>query len=113
MRAAFTRVQRDARHVPERVGERADALLPDHLRRNDVDGLRRVENLLGEKVEIAARFADDDGFDCSAVRCVEGKVFALGAGDAGNGSKSDAGKAERRTHERLARLGGIHTFCPW
>ena len=51
MRAAFARVQRDPRHVLERVLKAADALLADDLGGDDVDRLGRVEDIVGERIQ--------------------------------------------------------------
>ena len=67
VRAAFARVERDAGHVLERLGQRGGALLLDHLRRHDVDRLRRVEDLLRQHVERGALGRDHDGLDVLAL----------------------------------------------
>ncbi len=104
MRAAFARVQRDARHVAQRILEIVDALLLDHFGRHHIYGLRRVEDLGRQKVDARALRRHDDGFDRAGVRLVERELLALRRGH----GKAGPGEADGGTHEPVARLGGNH-----
>jgi hypothetical protein len=101
MRAAFAGVQRDARHVFERVLQIVDALFLDNLLGNHVDGLRRVEYLVRQQADRRALVGDGD---CLRRLVIGGDGLAESAGNRGRRAQAGGGYADGGTGKQLAPL---------